>query len=220
MRAHDAEAVGAGLAASPQLLGCRNQRGYGWLHLCCSVDIGKPGRSAAASIATAEALAEAGLGIDDVAFFEGEWRATPLWCAIGRGRNLALAEWLLRRGCNPNYSLYAAAFRDDFAAIRLLCRYGAEVDDRSAGETPFLGAVASSHFAAAEVLLELGADIDAIAPDGRTGLHMMLAKGSDPDWIVRVVGRGAGLDIPDRSGATARAMLARKKEPRLRRLAG
>ena len=70
----------------------------------------------APSIRTAEVLLAHGLDIDEEAFTEDDWKATPLWFAVARGRNLALAEFLLDRGCNPNYALWAAAFNDDFAA--------------------------------------------------------------------------------------------------------
>ena len=75
---------------------------------------------------TADVLLAHGLDIDAEAFTEDAWKATPLWFAVARGRNLALAEFLLDRGCNPNYALWAAAFNDDFAAIGLLVAHGAD----------------------------------------------------------------------------------------------
>jgi Ankyrin repeat len=78
---------------------------------------------------------------------EGEWKATPLWYAIGRGKNLKLAKYLLARGADPEHCMWATAFNDRPASIRLLVGAGAVVDVRG-GETPFLFAVKWNHFAA------------------------------------------------------------------------
>ncbi len=219
VRAHDWAEVERGIRAAPALLHWRDERGRGLLHLCCMA----PPKSAEveASIKTADVLIAAGLGISDAAFTEdgGRWRATPLWCAIGRGRNLALAEHLLKLGCDPEHSLWAAVFRRDPDAIRLLVRYGANVDAPHEGGTPFMGAIQVSHFAEAEVLLELGANPDAKDNDGATALHLMLKKGSAPEHIAMVIRHGARGDIPDREGKTAHEILGRKRDPTLRALA-
>ena len=77
VRGHRWEQLRAELAARPDLLGVRDERGRNWLHLCC----GAPGE-AEACIRTADLLLELGLGLEDAAFTEGEWKATPLWFAI------------------------------------------------------------------------------------------------------------------------------------------
>ena len=219
VKAFDAEAVVAALAETPTLLGVRDERGHSWLHLCCAT----PPKSEAdvdASIRTADALIAAGLGISDAAFTEGSWRATPLWCAIGRGNNLALARHLLELGCDPEHCLFAAQFGRQPDAIRLLVSHGAQVDARfDDGGTPFLGAIEWSHFHEAEVLLELGADVDAKNRAGLTALHLMLKKASDPAAIRRVVEHGARGDIPGPDGRTAIDILKRKQDPQLRALA-
>ncbi len=211
-RAHRWSALAEGLAAKPELLGHRDERGRNWLHLACMV----PGE-AEASIRTADTLLGLGLGIDDAAFTEGEWRATPLWHAIAHGRNLPLAEHLLKRGANPNYSLFAAAWNHDRAAIRLLLAHGADVDEGAArGDTPLIGAVAWSRFDAAEELLEGGANVDFVTAKGQTALHMMLKKGSAPEHFHMFARYGARGDIPDGEGRTAIEMLRRKKDPACR----
>ena len=80
----------------------------------------KKGLPVASSTRTCDALLEAGLDIDREAFREGDWKATPLWYAVSRGENRALARHLLERGAAPNHCLWAAAFRDDVATIGLL----------------------------------------------------------------------------------------------------
>ena len=219
VKAFETEAVAAALAETPALLGVRDERGRTWLHICCATPP-KSDADVAASIRTADALIAAGLDISDAAFTEGSWRATPLWCAIGRGDNLELAEHLLKLGCDPEHCLFAAQFGRKPDAIRLLVAHGAMVDARfDDGGTPFLGAIEWSHFREAEVLLELGADVNAGNGAGFTALHLMLKKGSDPAAIRMVVDHGARGDIAGPDGRTAIDILSRKKDPVLRALA-
>jgi hypothetical protein len=219
VKAWSANDVQSGLAETPALREFRDERGRSWLHLCCGVDAKRGQRRTADGIATAEALLRAGLGIDDAAFTEGAWRATPLWYAIARGQNLRLAKFLLERGAGPNHCLWAAAFNDDVAAVRLLVAHGADIDPEQEDATPFLFAVQWSRFAAAEALLKLGADPNCRNSKGMTALHYLLKKGSD-EKHVRVLARyGARADLPDRDGATAADIIRRKRNPQLRALA-
>jgi len=116
VRAFDTDAVGAGLDESPNLLAWRDEWGRHWLHLCCAQPVENDAGRAEASIRTADALIARGFGVDDAAFTEGAWRATPLWFSVARGRNLRLAAHLLDRGATPAYSMHAAAFNDDLDA--------------------------------------------------------------------------------------------------------
>lgn len=206
----------ADLAARPDLLGVRDERGRNWLHLCC----GREGGSAEDSIRTADLLLELGLGLEDPAFTEGEWQATPLWFAISHGKNLPLAAHLLQLGSTPRYCLFAAIWNEDRAAIRLLLSHGADVDEDSApGETPLLGAVAWSKFGPAEELLAAGADPDARNAKGDTALHLMLRKGSPIEAFRLFARHGARGDMPDATGQTAAQILRRKRDPQFRTLA-
>ena len=204
------ERLHADFAARPDLLHVRDERGRNWLHVCC----GRAGGSAADSIRTADLLLDLGLGLEDPAFTEGEWKATPLWFAIAHGKNLPLAEHLLKLGSTPRYCMFAAVWNEDREAIRLLLRHGAEVDeDTTPGETPLLGAVTWSKFGPAEELLAAGADPDFRDPKGDTALHLMLRKGS-PIEALRLFARfDARGDIPDARGRTAAAILRRKRDP-------
>jgi len=219
VRAHDAPAVATALAENPALFAWRGDRGRNWLHLACGVKISRSAERAAASIATAKVLVAAGYNVSEPAFLEGDWKATPLWYAVGRGRNLALAEWLLQQGCDREHCLWAACFAHDLDAIRLLVRYGARVDATHEEGTPFIGAIKISHFREAELFLELGANVDARDQNGMTALHLMLKKGSDPAHLAMVIRHGARGDIPNKDGVTAPEILARKRDPAFRRLA-
>jgi hypothetical protein len=208
------------LEASPELLDVRDDRGRSWLHLCCGVDVTeRPWRDRAASIAIADLLLTLGLDPSDAAFTEGTWRATPVWYAVARGRNPDLARYLLRHGADPNHALWAASFRDDLDAIELLLGHGAAIDAVADGETPFLGAVKTSHFAAAWLLAARGADVNFRDASGMTALHYMLKKRSDVEHFEAIARYGPRVDIPDAAGITAGELLARKRDPRLRAVA-
>lgn len=219
VKAFDADAVDAALAESPDLLDWRDERGRNWLHLCCATPLAGAGRDAEASVRTAEVLLKHGLPLDAAAFTEGAWQATPVWFCISRGRNLALAAWLLARGASPDFSLWAAAFNRDLEAIRLLVGAGAKLEDTSVDESPFLGAVQWSHFDAAEELLKLGADPNARDSKGMTALHAMLKKSSDAEHFQMLARYGARGDIPDAEGRTVAQLLRRKRDPVLRQVA-
>jgi hypothetical protein len=219
VKAFDWAAADAALAESPDLLAWRDERGRNWLHLCCATPVEGAGRDPAASVRMADVLLRHGLPLNDAAFTEGDWKATPLWFCIGRGRNLALAAHLLERGADPNHSLWAAAFNNDLPAIRLLVVAGADLEDRSVDESPFLGAVKWSHFAPAEELLKLGANVDFQDASGMTALHYMLKKNSDPAHFQMLATYGARGDIPNAAGLTASDALRRKKDPALKALA-
>src|SRR5262245_36367995 len=121
VRSFQWKAVRDGLTEQPHLLAFHDDRGRSWLHICCSATARSP-QQARDSIRTADVLLDADLDIDEPAFTEDAWRATPLWYAVGRGKNLVLAEHLLRRGCNPNFSLWAACYNNGLEAIRVLVR--------------------------------------------------------------------------------------------------
>ena len=176
---------------------------------------GDAGRQAA-SVEIAGDLLARGLDMDDAAFTEGangEWRATPLWFSISRGRNLTLARFLLAQGCDPDHSLFAAAWNDDVEAIRLLCAHKAPLRREL-----FLEAVGWSRFEGAEEFVRQGCDPNAVGADGRTALHMMLKKDSPADRLAALIGLGARGDIPDADGRTAAQILSRKKDPAYRAL--
>jgi hypothetical protein len=211
--------VAAILEEKPELLGVRDERGRNWLHVCCSVNPKKRRLRPADGVRTSNVLLAAGLAVNEPAFQEGDWKATPLWYAVARGENLTLARHLLERGSDPNHCLWAAAYRDDAAAIRLLVGAGAEVDPVTEDETPFLAAVKTSRFQAAEALLDSGANVDFQDSRGRTALHYMLRKASDERHFRMVLRHGARGDLRDRDGVSALEAMWRKRSPGFRKLA-
>ena len=67
---------------------------------------------------------------------EGEFRATPRWYAVSRGENLPLVRFLLGRGADASYSLWAAVWRDDPVLCRELLNANPRLNLRAHGETP------------------------------------------------------------------------------------
>ncbi|MFN8062447.1 MAG: ankyrin repeat domain-containing protein [Vicinamibacterales bacterium] len=218
VRAFDWRAVDAGLRAVPPLVGYRDERGRNWLHVCCSTPL--HGRSHTSSLRMADVLLAHGLSVADHAFTEGRWRATPVWYCVAFGRNLRLAEHLLKLGASPQHALYAAAYNRDTDAIRLLVRYGADIEESSGrGETPLLGAIGWSHFEAAAAMLACGANVDARNDRGMTAAHLMLKKGSGYSHFELLARYHARFDLPNENGVTAAEIMARKRDPRFRALA-
>jgi uncharacterized protein len=205
--------VEASLAAHPDLLAYRDDRGRNLLHICCGVDVSRKTLSPGHSVRTADVLLNAGIDINQEAFREHNWKATPLWYTVSRGRNLHLAKHLLQRGSNPNHCLWAAAFRDDTAAITLLLEHGADIDPVTEDETPFLSAVKGSHFRAAEAFLARGANVNFQDSKGMTALHYMLRKGSDKRQFRLLLRYGARGDLKNDKGDTAVEVMSRKRDP-------
>jgi uncharacterized protein len=212
--------VARGLDENPALLGYRDDRGRGWLHLCCGVDVkAKSTLPVKDSVRLARLLIDRGIGINTPAFTEGAWHATPLWYAVGRGHNLVLAKYLLEEGADPNHCLWAAVHGNDFAAIKLLVRHGATIDPVVEDATPFLEAVKWSHFDAARVLLGLGADVNFQDTKKMTALHYMLKKGSDLENIRMLIDHGARGDLSDQQGVTVAQIMRKKRDPEFQALA-
>jgi ankyrin repeat protein len=91
--------------------------------------------------------------------------------------------------------------------------------DARGEETPFLFAVKWSHFESARALLEAGADVNFQDGLGKTALHYMLKKRSDPKYVRMLLEHGARLDLEDHDGMTAGSMLSRMRSPEYQKLA-
>lgn len=217
VRAFDWKAVAAGFEERPSLVAHRDKRGWNWLHVCCATSLGN--RDARPSIRTADVLLAHGIDLNQHAFSEGSWKATPVWFSVSYGRNLKLAEHLLKLGASPQHSLYAAAYNRDTTAVRLLVRYGANIEEASGpGDTPLLGAVSWSHFEAAEAMLECGANVNVQNDLGMTAAHIMLKKNSDYKHFEMLARYKARFDVPDKRGVTAAAIMSKKRDARFRAL--
>jgi len=207
------ETAAALLEADPDLKRAKDERGRNALHFLCSLPGADKGRER--SLELAQYLLGLGFDIDQPAFVEGPFRATPLWYAISRGRNLPLAKLLLKEGSTPEYCLWSAAFHDDVDAIDLLIKHGARVDPVAEDETPFLGAIKWSHFAAAERLLRHGADVNFQNSKRMTALHFLLKKNSDRKYIELLLRNGADPTLENAEGIRPLDMVAKRRDKTL-----
>jgi ankyrin repeat protein len=210
VKALDLERVKALLEADPALRQVTDERRRNALHVLCGLPANEKTR--ARSLRLAEYLLGAGFDVNAPAFVEGAFQATPLWYAISRGRNLSLARLLLKNGSTPEYSLWAAAFADDVAAIDLLIGNGASVDPVTDDETPFLGAITWSRFAAAERLLRHGANVNFQNSKGMTALHLLLKKNSDRKYVEMLARYGADPRLKNRGGQSPLDMVASRRD--------
>lgn len=185
----DASQVSQILASSPALVATTDASGRAALHLACAVKPGGGGLGESAGIATVTALLDAGAAIEAVVPMdqdEGDFRATPIWYAVARGENLPLVEFLLSRGADASYSLWAAVWRDDAALIRALLEAKPRLNLLAHGETPILYAARLQRFNALDLLIEAGADPSIADAQGRDAVAVARAGGLPPAFIDRL----------------------------------
>ena len=135
----DAGAVAAILKAAPALVTASDPKGRCVLRLACAVPPGGKDLGEANGIKTVTALLKAGADLEAAVPMdedEGDFRATPLWYAVARGENRPLVRFLLKRGADASYSLWAAVWRDDAGLIGELLKAKPRLDLVAHGETP------------------------------------------------------------------------------------
>ena len=94
------------------------------------------------------------------------------------------ARHLLEDGVNPNTrneegatTLYGADQKRDFAIVKMLIRYGADVETAIESYTPLYVAVSSNEYPIIEALLERPLNIDPRTPTGETPLYKAVLMG-------------------------------------------
>lgn len=182
-------AVEALLAMSPDLAQATDSKGRTALHLACSVKpsnraIGEPDGAR-----TVAALLKSGAGLEAEAPMdkdEGDFRATPLWYAVARGENLPLAQFLLRHGADPSYSLWAVVWRDDDVVCRELLKNRPRLDLRAHGETPIFYAARLKRLKTLDLLIEAGANPAIVDNKGRDAVDIALARRLPKNLINRL----------------------------------
>jgi ankyrin repeat protein len=130
-------------------------------------------------IKTVTALLNAGAGLEvevPMNEDEGDFRATPLWYAVARGENLPLVRFLLKRGANASYSLWAAVWRDDDVLCRELLKVKPRLNLRAHGETPIFYAARLKRLKTLDLLIKAGADPSIIDSHGRSAVD--IARGT------------------------------------------
>ncbi|MEM1430767.1 MAG: ankyrin repeat domain-containing protein [Pseudomonadota bacterium] len=153
---YDTEEVARVLASDPEAatraVGVRTPL----LHLCFSRWFEKAGPEAALDVA--EQLHAAGADVNESYPFQpgSLHELSALYGALGHAGNLALAEWLLQHGADPNdnESLYHSTELENAEGLRLLLAHGA----RPEGTNALPRALDFDNLEMVTLLLEAGAD--------------------------------------------------------------
>ncbi|MFM0041063.1 ankyrin repeat domain-containing protein [Paraburkholderia sediminicola] len=190
-RMWDWPTVAALLVAAPELVAASDPQGHTALHRACAV---KPGSSPQLvephGVRTITTLLEAGADLERAVPMgegEGDFRATPLWYAVARGENFPLVEFLLQRGANASYSLWAAVWRDDDDVCRALLKSKPELNLRAHGETPIFYAARLQRLATLALLIDAGADPSIPDSVGRDSVAIARERKLPEEIIERMV---------------------------------
>lgn len=217
-RQWNADLVATALQADPQLKWAHDSSGRTALHLCASAPVKKAQRPASASVATARALLNAGCDVNDIHQIpDGAERfpATALWHAIARGRNRALARFLLGAGSHPDYCLWAVVWDDDVVTARLLKQHNADLNLTFHGETPLLYATRLRRTRMIKWLLRNGADPNIADSEGRTPLLYAVRRRHSLAEVSVLLKAGADVSASALDGSTPLSRAATARDTRL-----
>jgi uncharacterized protein len=188
-KAWDAAPVKALIEACPDLVRAVDPKGRAALHLACAVKPGAPHLGEANGVKTVTALLEAGADLEFAApgeEDEEDFRATPLWFAVARGENPALVQFLLKRGADASFSLWAVVWRDDDAMCRELLKNGPRLNLVAHGETPLFYAARLKRLKTLDLLIDAGADAGIADGKGRDAVDIARARGLPKDVVDRL----------------------------------
>jgi uncharacterized protein len=186
VKAWDAAAVEAILDAAPELIEATDLKGRGALHIACAVKPGRRGLREPNGIRTVKALLRNGASLEAQVPMdeeEGDFRATALWYAVARGENLPLIRFLLRRGADASYSLWAAVWRDDDEMLRELLQAKPRLNLQSHGETPIFYAARFKRLKTLELLIAVGADTSIVDRYGRDAVDIARLRRVPPGMV-------------------------------------
>lgn len=188
-RTWDAAAVRAMLSAAPALVRATDPKGRMALHMACAVRPGGKGLGEPNGIKTVTVLLEAGADLEaEVPMDEDEedFRATAVWYAVARGENLPLVRFLLKRGADASYSLWAAVWLDDAVLCRELLKTGPRLGLKAHGETPIFYAARLQRLKTLDLLIEAGADPTITDRQGRDAVDIGRARRLPKGLIARL----------------------------------
>jgi ankyrin repeat protein len=168
----------------------------------------------AAAIATPPGLAKQNRKSTDAPVMARGKMGQDLFLAIDH-RDLAGVQSLLKKGADPNSRngleftpLYIAAASHQTDVMKALIAAGAKPDDGSTYGTPLTFAAITANVEGANLLLSLGADVNAPRTDGITVL-MMAANAGSPELVSELIKRKAEVDARDDNASTALLFAAR-----------
>jgi uncharacterized protein len=117
---------------------------------------------------------------------EEDFRATPLWFAVARGENPALVRFLLERGADASFSLWAVVWRDDDAMCLELLKSRPRLNLLAHGETPIFYAARLKRLKTLNLLIDAGADPAIADRKGRDAVDIARARRLPKDVVDRL----------------------------------
>jgi ankyrin repeat protein len=188
-KAWDAARVKALIEASPALVRAVDPKGRTALHLACSMKPGARALGEADGLKTVTALLDGGADLEFAApgeEDEEDFRATPLWFAVARGENPALVRFLLERGADASFSLWAVVWRDDDAMCLELLKSRPRLNLLAHGETPIFYAARLKRLKTLNLLIDAGADPGIAGRQGRDTVDIARARRLPKDVVDRL----------------------------------
>lgn len=232
VKAFDLEGVKRNLDKDPSLNEWRSPQGFNLLQFCCARSTDGDKAGAARQLRLAKWLV--GQGFDPKVIHttkpgeDGEAEPaelSPVFFAVARAQNNALARYFLDQGAAPG-AIFAAAWWGNWEILADLIRHGEDIN-RQVGATPLHMAVgvldrgiegkperAKRRLKLLKELLRLGANPNIQDDRGGTPLHVVLDKGYDPAVFRLLLEHGADPDLPGKDGRTVRNIASRKKDTR------
>jgi uncharacterized protein len=186
-KARDFRTVAAILRAAPELVRATDPKGRMALHIACAATT--QSKDDPNGLKTVSALLKAGAGLEAIVPMdedEGDFRANPLWYAVARGENLPLVRFLIKRGADASFSLWAAVWRDDAALCRALLAARPRLNLRAHGETPLFYAARLKRLKTLALLLDAGADPSIADDRGRDAVAIARARWLPKEIIARL----------------------------------
>jgi uncharacterized protein len=186
-KARDFRTVTAILRAAPELVRATDPKGRMALHIVCAATAKSKGDPN--GLKTVAALLKAGSGLEDIVPMhedEGDFRANPLWYAVARGENLPLVRFLIKRGADASFSLWASVWRDDAALCRALLAAKPRLNLRAHGETPLFYAARLKRLKTLALLVDAGADPSVADDRGRDAVAIARARRLPKDFVARL----------------------------------
>lgn len=206
------------LSREPKWLAWREDNGKNALHFLCGVDVSNSAKKTEDSLELLKLLLEKGMDINSIHNIPDPncgFPATPLWYAYTRGRNSKIYIHLLENGANPDNCMYAIAWHDDVEAAALFKKYGAKIDNDTAGGTPFLAAFNWKRFNVAEWFLKNGANVNAADPQGNTALFYAVKRKYKIEQIEMLLKFGADFNQENNEGLSAKKVAIINKQTKL-----
>jgi uncharacterized protein len=186
-KARDFKTISAILRAAPELVRATDRKGRMALHIACAATA--KSRDDPNGLKTVGTLLKAGAGLEEIVPMdedEGDFRANPLWYAVARGENLPLVRFLIKRGADASFSLWAAVWRDDAALCRALLSAKPRLNLRAHGETPLFYAARLKRLKTLALLLDAGADPSVADDRGRDAIAIARSRRLPKEIIARL----------------------------------